>query len=199
MRIVSLNVNGIRAAARKGFFDWMPRQSADVFCLQEVRAQPEQITDAVYTPNRYHVYHEPAVRKGYSGVSIMSREEPDELLHGFGSAEFDQEGRYIEARFGNLSVVSVYLPSGSSKEERQAAKFRFMAEFTDQLHSLKAAGRECVICGDWNIVHKEIDIRNWKSNQKNTSGLDLSHRVGHGIHLYDKMQIFKGIDGKVVA
>jgi exodeoxyribonuclease-3 len=171
MRIVSINVNGIRAAARKGLFDWMPRQSADVFCLQEVRAQPEQITDAVYTPNRYHVYHEPAVRKGYSGVSIMSREEPDELLHGFGSAEFDPEGRYIEARFGNLSVVSVYLPSGSSKEERQAAKFRFMAEFADHLLSLKAAGRECVICGDWNIVHKEIDIRNWKSNQKNSGCL----------------------------
>jgi exodeoxyribonuclease-3 len=93
------------------------------------------------------------------------------LLHGFGSTEFDPEGRYIEARFGNLSVVSVYLPSGSSKEERQAAKFRFMAEFADHLLSLKAAGRECVICGDWNIVHKEIDIRNWKSNQKNSGCL----------------------------
>ena len=171
MRIVSLNVNGIRAAARKGLFSWLPRQRADIFCMQEIRAQPEQITDSVYSPRRYHCFHEPAERKGYSGVAILSREEPDELVHGFGSAEFDVEGRYLEARFGKLSVVSVYLPSGSSSEERQAAKFRFMAEFTEHLTEMQASGRECVICGDWNIVHKEIDIRNWKSNQKNSGCL----------------------------
>ena len=171
MRIVSLNVNGIRAAARKGFFDWVPRQSADVFCLQEVRAQPDQITDSIYSPKRFHCFHEAAERKGYSGVAIFSRSEPDEVIKGFGSAEFDPEGRYIEARFGNMSVISVYLPSGSSKEERQLAKYRFMDEFTEHLHSLKKSGRDCVICGDWNIVHKEIDIRNWKSNQKNSGCL----------------------------
>jgi exodeoxyribonuclease-3 len=171
MRIVSLNVNGIRAAARKGFFDWLPRQSADVFCLQEVRAQPDQITDSLFSPKRFHCFHEVAERKGYSGVAIFSRSEPDEVINGFGSAEFDSEGRYIEARFGDLSVVSVYMPSGSSKEERQLAKFRFMDEFTIHLEGMKKSGRNYVLCGDWNIAHKEIDLKNWKSNQKNSGFL----------------------------
>ena len=171
MRIVSLNVNGIRAAARKGFFDWLPRQSADVFCLQEIRAQPDQIADPVFTPRKFHCFHEPAERKGYSGVALFSRNEPDEVICGFASREFDAEGRYIEARFGKLSVVSVYMPSGSSSEERQAAKFRFMDEFTEHLHKIRESGREYVICGDWNIAHKEIDLKNWKANQKNSGFL----------------------------
>ena len=171
MRIVSVNVNGIRAAARKGFFNWLPRQSADVFCLQEVRAQADQMTDAVFSPRRYHCYHDFAERKGYSGVALFSLREPDVVLNGFGSAEFDAEGRYLEARFGNLSVVSVYMPSGSSSDERQAAKFRFMDEFTGHLQAIKASGREYVICGDWNIAHKEIDLKNWRSNQKNSGFL----------------------------
>jgi exodeoxyribonuclease-3 len=171
MRIVSLNVNGIRAAARKGFFDWLPRQSADVFCLQEVRAQPDQMTDSVFSPKRFHGFHEVAERKGYSGVAIFSRSEPDEVIKGFGSAEFDNEGRYIEARFGNLSVVSVYMPSGSSSEERQAAKFRFMDEFTIHLQKIRKSGRDYILCGDWNIAHHEIDLKNWKSNQKNSGFL----------------------------
>jgi exodeoxyribonuclease-3 len=171
MRITSLNVNGIRAAARKGFFDWLPRQSTDIFCLQEVRAQLDQMTDPVFTPNRYHVYHEVAERKGYSGVAILSKEEPDDVIYGFGSKEFDPEGRYIEARFGKLSVVSVYMPSGSSSEERLNAKFRFMDEFTEHMQSMRRSRREYVICGDWNIAHKEIDLRNWKPNQKNSGFL----------------------------
>ena len=171
MRIVSLNVNGIRAAARKGFFDWLPRQSADVFCLQEVRAQPEQMQDKVFSPGKYHCFHEVAERKGYSGVAIFSRTEPDDVIHGFGSEEFDREGRYIEAQFGKLSVVSVYMPSGSSSEERQAAKYRFMDEFTGHLADIRASGRDYVICGDWNIAHKEIDLKNWRSNQKNSGFL----------------------------
>jgi exodeoxyribonuclease-3 len=152
-------------------FDWLPRQRADIFCLQEVRAQPDQIADPVFSPRNYHVYHDHAERKGYSGVALLSREEPDEVIRGFGSAEFDQEGRYIEARFGQLSVVSVYMPSGSSSAERQAAKFRYMDEFTQHLNELRASGREYIICGDWNIAHKEIDLRNWKANQKNSGFL----------------------------
>lgn len=171
MRIVSLNVNGIRAAERKGFFSWLPHQSADVFCLQEIRAQPDQISAALYKPADYHVYHAPAMRRGYSGVALLCRKEPDSIITGFGSAEFDQEGRYIEARFGNLSVVSVYMPSGSSSEERQDAKFRFMDEFTSHLHAIGASGRDFIISGDWNIAHKEIDLRNWKGNQKNSGFL----------------------------
>jgi len=171
MRIVSINVNGIRAAQRKGFFDWLPRQRADVFCLQEVRAQADQIADAVYWPKRYHTFHEYAERKGYSGVGLVSRHEPDDVLYGFGSTEFDSEGRYIEARFGKLSVVSVYMPSGSSKEERQQAKYRFMDEFTEHLKAIRASGRDYVLCGDWNIAHKEIDLKNWKGNLKNSGFL----------------------------
>ena len=171
MRVVSLNVNGIRAAARKGMFTWLPRQKADIFCLQEVRAQADQISDAVYNPKNFHIFHEYAERKGYSGVALLSRHEPDDVINGFGSAEFDPEGRYIEARFGNLSVVSVYMPSGSSKEERQAAKYRFMDEFTAHLDEINASGRDFIICGDWNIAHKEIDLKNWKSNQKNSGFL----------------------------
>lgn len=171
MRIVSLNVNGIRAAARKGFFNWLPRQSADVFCLQEIRAHQDQIADPVYTPRNFHCFYEPAERKGYSGVALYSRVEPDEVICGFASREFDTEGRYIEARFGDLSVVSVYMPSGSSSEERQEAKFRFMDEFTEHLRRIRDSGREYIICGDWNIAHKEIDLKNWKSNQKNSGFL----------------------------
>jgi exodeoxyribonuclease-3 len=176
MRIVSLNVNGIRAAERKGLFSWLPLQSADVFCLQEIRAQPEQISAALYKPANYHVYHAAAVRRGYSGVAIFCRQEPDCVVSGFGSAEFDAEGRYIEARFGNLSIVSVYMPSGSSSEDRQAAKFRFMDEFTSHLQAIKASGRNFILCGDWNIAHKEIDLRNWKANQKNSGFLPEERR-----------------------
>ena len=171
MRIVSLNVNGIRAAERKGFFTWLPQLSADVFCLQEIRAQPEQLAAPVYSPTDYHVYHAPAERKGYSGVALLCRNEPDSVIYGFGSPEFDAEGRYLEARFGELSVVSVYMPSGSSSEERQDAKFRFMDVFTNHLQHIKSSGREFIICGDWNIAHKEIDLRNWKANQKNSGFL----------------------------
>ena len=139
MRIVTLNVNGIRSAARKGLFDWLPQQAADVVWLQEVRAQPEQIDDTLYHPAGFHCYYEAAQRKGYSGVALYSRREPDTLRRGFGSAEFDAEGRYLEARFGDLSVISVYLPSGSASPERQQAKFRFLDEFSVHLDRLRPA------------------------------------------------------------
>jgi exodeoxyribonuclease-3 len=176
MRIVTLNVNGIRAAARKGLFDWLARERADVVCLQEVRAQADQIAAPQFRPAKFHCFYEPARRKGYSGVALFSRREPDEIVRGFGSAEFDGEGRYLEARFGALSVVSLYVPSGSSSEERQQAKFRFMTEFRvhlDRLRQNSAAGdgRQYLLCGDWNIAHKEIDLKNWRSNQKNSGFL----------------------------
>lgn len=171
MRIITVNTNGIRAAARKGFFDWMVRQRADVVCIQETKAQQEQLTDRVFHPPSFDVWFEDAEKKGYSGVAIYSRHKPDEIIRGMGDPEFDAEGRYLEARYGKLSVVSLYMPSGSSSELRQAAKFRCMDFMYDKLQEIKASGRDTIICGDWNIAHTQEDIRNWRGNQKNSGFL----------------------------
>lgn len=171
MRIVTLNINGIRAGARKGFFEWMTGQEADVICLQEIRAQPEHLEHARFMPDGYHCFYEPAERKGYSGVGLISRREPDKIIRTLGSDEFEREGRYLEARFGKLSVISLYMPSGSSSEERQQAKFRFMDYFMPHLKSLKRKRRNYIICGDWNIAHKKIDLKNWRANQKHSGFL----------------------------
>jgi len=168
-RVISLNANGIRAAARKGFFDWLKEQDADVVCIQETKAQVHQLGDQLFSPAGYHCYYEDAVKKGYSGVAVYTRHKPKKVVRGYGDPEFDDEGRYLEVQLEGISVVSLYLPSGSSKEERQLAKFRCMETFTEHLKKLRRKRNEYVICGDWNIVHKEIDITNWKSNQK-TSG-----------------------------
>ena len=151
MRIASLNCNGIRSAARKGFYDWLPQHGLDVVCLQETRCADEDVADPLYQPSGYHSEWLHAEKRGYSGVAIYSRRRPD-----------------LEARFGNLSVVSVYLPSGSSGPERQAAKFRCLAEFEAHLGKLRRSRRDVVLCGDWNIAHKPIDLKNWRSNQKNS-------------------------------
>ncbi len=171
MRIITLNANGIRSAARKGFFGWLEAQDADVVCVQETKAQRDQLSDPVYCPAGYHCYYFDAEKKGYSGVALYSRVKPDKVVTGYGSREFDTEGRYIEVQFKNLSVVSTYLPSGSSSEDRQRAKFRFLGEFMPYLRSLKRRRRDYILCGDWNIAHKPIDLRNWRSNQKNSGFL----------------------------
>ncbi len=171
MRIITLNANGIRAAARKGFYQWLPRQKADVICIQETKAQAHQLEAPEFHPRNYHCFYEDAEKKGYSGVAIYSRAEPDDVIRGFGSKEFDAEGRQIEARFGDLSVISVYMPSGSSSEERQAAKFRYLDQFMGYLQKIKKDGRRYVICGDWNIAHREIDLKNWRGNKKNSGFL----------------------------
>jgi exodeoxyribonuclease-3 len=244
MRIITINLNGIRSAAGKDFFAWLAQQDADVVCLQELKAQAADMTGQMLAPPGYHGYFHYAEKKGYSGVGIYTRHKPDAVIEGLGFPEFDCEGRYLEAQFGNLSIVSVYLPSGSSGEERQAVKFRFMAAFLTHLrhmmtsspvldggatrllpqsagfaitsdlanvvnspsrmaitndlavavgqpsqvassstsssisdvsqphlHELRASGREMVICGDWNIAHKEIDLKNWRGNRKNSGFL----------------------------
>jgi exodeoxyribonuclease-3 len=171
MRIVSLNVNGVRSAARKGFFHWMDKQDADIVCLQETKVQTHQLEDPIYWPRGYRCYYLDAVKKGYSGVALFSRREPDELIQGLGWPDLDAEGRYLEARFGPLSVVSLYLPSGSSSEERQAVKFDFMNRFLPYLRECAQSGRSYIFCGDWNIAHKPIDLKNWRSNQKNSGFL----------------------------
>jgi len=174
LRILSLNLNGIRSAATKGVFDWLATQDADIVCVQELKAQLADITPALASPNGYRSWFHCAEKKGYSGVGIFARREPDRIVEGFGNAEFDAEGRYLQADFGKLSVVSLYLPSGSSSEERQQAKFRCLDEIWPRFAELAALvreGREVVICGDWNIAHQEIDLKNWKSNQKNSGFL----------------------------
>jgi exodeoxyribonuclease-3 len=174
MRIISLNCNGIRSAWAKGLPAWMSRQKADVVCLQEVKAQ-EADCEHLRSPKGYQVHFHCADKRGYSGVALYARHAPDKVACGFGSREFDAEGRMVRADFGKLSVISVYQPSGSSSPERQLAKFRFMEEFYPFLGKLaeqaKGAGREVILCGDWNIAHKEIDLKNWRSNRKNSGFL----------------------------
>ncbi len=173
MKIISANVNGIRAAAKKGFFQWLAAEKADVICIQETKAQEHQLDAEIFYPQDYHSYFYDAEKKGYSGVAIYARKKPDKIICGLGEGfeDMDAEGRYIQANFGNLSVISIYLPSGSSKEERQQVKFSFMARFGERLKKMRRQRREYIICGDWNIVHKEIDIKNFKSNQKNSGCL----------------------------
>jgi exodeoxyribonuclease-3 len=171
MRVITANLNGIRSAASKGFFDWMLSQNADYICVQELKAQQADMRDEMLSPNGYVGYFHYAQKKGYSGVGIYSKQPADEVIVGLGIADIDAEGRYLEARFGNLSIVSLYLPSGSSGDDRQQVKFEFLARFYPHLQALVASGREVLVCGDWNIAHQQIDLKNWKSNQKNSGFL----------------------------
>ncbi|SCY74362.1 exodeoxyribonuclease-3 [Nitrosospira sp. Nl5] len=171
MRIITLNLNGVRSAASKGFFRWLPTQQADVVCVQELKAQAIDITGEMASPDGYNGYFHCAEKKGYSGVGIYSRHKPDNITEGLGIAEIDAEGRFLRADFGLLTVISIYFPSGSSGEHRQAAKFFFLERFFPMLEKLASCGREIILCGDWNIAHKEIDLKNWRSNQKNSGFL----------------------------
>ncbi|HTN49533.1 MAG TPA: exodeoxyribonuclease III [Burkholderiaceae bacterium] len=171
LRIVTLNVNGIRSAASKGLFRWLRRAEPDVVCLQEVKCDEAELPEALRSFGKMHSHFHCAQRRGYSGAALYSAKAPRSVRLGFGSPEFDAEGRYVEAEFRDFTVVSVYFPSGSSGPERQAAKFRFLDEFAPHLERLRASGREVVFCGDINIAHKEIDLRNWRGNRKNSGFL----------------------------
>ncbi len=170
-RVVTLNVNGIRSAAKKGLFRWLAAQRADVVCLQEIKCQEPDLDAALHSLKGHAACYGFAEKKGYSGVALYSKIRPQEVRRGFQSREFDAEGRYVEARFGKLWVVSVYLPSGSAGPHRQASKFRFLKDFFLHLKELKDRKQEIILCGDWNIAHKEIDLRNWRSNRKNSGFL----------------------------
>lgn len=183
LRIVTLNVNGLRAAVRKGFFNWFRRQRADILCLQELKAKPHQIEDKPFHSRGFHRYLFCAERPGYSGVAIYSRAEPLEVITGYGNAEFDGEGRYIEAVFDTFGVISAYFPSGSSSPARQEAKFRFLESFEAHMIELLARPIPYIICGDVNIAHRKIDIRNWRGNQKN-SGFTPEERAWMD-HIFD--------------
>ncbi|WP_353947087.1 exodeoxyribonuclease III [Streptomyces sp. HUAS MG91] len=175
LTVTSVNVNGLRAAAKKGFVEWLAETSADVLCLQEVRAEPHQLPDEVREPEGWHVVHAPAAAKGRAGVSLYTRREPERVRIGFGSAEFDGSGRYVEVDLPGVTVASLYLPSGEVGTERQDEKIRFMGEFHAYLKGLReraaADGREVVVCGDWNIAHQEADLKTWKANKKNSGFL----------------------------
>src|SRR4051812_5755736 len=171
VRVITLNVNGVRSAAKKGLFRWLAAQRADVVCLQEMKCQEADLDAKLHGLKLYQTCHAFAEKKGYSGVAIYSRTAPDEVNRGFSHREFDPEGRYVEARFGKLWVVSVYLPSGSAGPHRQASKFRFLKDFILHLKKLRERKQEIILCGDWNIAHQEIDLKNWRSNQKNSGFL----------------------------
>ena len=171
MKIISVNLNGIRSAWKKGFLEWLSEEQADIICLQEIRIQEDQLIDSMKNPAGLNSHYRYALKKGYAGVGVFSRKKPDKVIKEFGSPEIDEEGRFLQTDFGNLSVVSLYLPSGSSGDFRQQFKYGVMNLFEKWLNERRKDGREYIICGDWNIAHKKIDLKNWKSNQKNSGFL----------------------------
>jgi exodeoxyribonuclease-3 len=198
-----LNLNGIRSASSKGLFGWLDEQHADVICVQELKAQAADMTPALLRAATHHAWFHYAEKKGYSGAGIYSTKRAKHSKSGFGDADFDAEGRYVRADFDRgerrLSTISLYLPSGSSSPERQQAKFRFLKSFKPHLETLmqehKATGREFILCGDWNIAHQEIDLRNWRANRKN-SGF-LPEERDWLTHLFDQVgfvDVFRQID-----
>jgi exodeoxyribonuclease-3 len=171
LRVITCNLNGVRSATAKGWLGWLMRQKADVVCVQELKAQESDLTAAMRSPRDLTGHFHCAQKKGYSGVAVYARRVPDRIEKGLGIDDIDAEGRYLRTDFGPLSVISVYLPSGSSSDERQQVKFRFMQRFFPHLAELRASGRDILLCGDWNIAHREIDLKNWRSNRKNSGFL----------------------------
>lgn len=173
MKVISFNANGVRAAARNGFYDWLATQQADFICIQETKAQETQLKGLadLFYPTDYFCNYFDAQKKGYSGVAIYAKTKPQRVVTGLGFDYCDNEGRYIQFDYPKLSVVSLYLPSGTSGEARQAVKYDFLDRFAEHLMRLKAEGRELILCGDYNIAHKKIDLKNWRGNQKNSGFL----------------------------
>lgn len=194
MRIISVNLNGIRSAANKGFFQWLQTSQADVVCMQEIKAQATDLSPEMLAPAGYYGFFHYAKKKGYSGVGIYCKIKPNAVIEGLGHPEIDSEGRYLELQFDDFSVVSLYLPSGSSGAERQAFKFEVMKRILPHFEAMITCGREIVICGDWNIAHQEIDLKNFKGNKKNSGFLpeerawltDVFNRIGW-VDVYRKL------------
>ncbi|WP_433265548.1 exodeoxyribonuclease III [Actinosynnema sp. CS-041913] len=180
LTVSTVNVNGLRAAAKKGYLEWLAATSADVVCIQEVRAEPGQLSDDVRSPEGWHVAHAHSEVKGRNGVAVLTRQAPEAVRIGFGAPEFEHSGRYVEVELPSVVVASLYLPSGDVGTPRQDEKERFMAAFLPYLVELRekaaADGRAVVVCGDWNIAHREADLKAWKTNQK-SSGFLPSERA----------------------
>lgn len=170
-KIITCNTNGIRSAARKGFFDWLQIEQPDVVCIQETKAQVHQLSDSVFSPTGYHCFYNDAIKKGYSGTALYCKIKPRKVITRLGWDPADSEGRYIQADFKGLSVISLYMPSGSSSDEVLQKKLRFMDIFMEHLKALRRKRRELIICADWNICHQAIDIKNWRGNRKNSGFL----------------------------
>ena len=170
-KIITCNTNGIRSAQRKGFFEWLHKEQPDVVCIQETKAQIAQLSDPVFAPEGYHCYYNDAIKKGYSGTALYSKVKPKKITTSLGWDPADSEGRYLQADYKGLSVISLYMPSGSSSEEVLQKKLRFMSRFMEHLQALRKKRREVIICADWNICHQQIDLKNWRSNQKNSGFL----------------------------
>ncbi len=171
LRVVTFNANGVRSAAKKGFFEWFLKQDADVLCIQELKAQQEDIPESIQALDGYSAYFHCAQKKGYSGVGIWTRCKPVSVQQGLGVEEFDSEGRYIEADLGALKIASIYFPSGTSGDERQAVKYRFLDLMKQRLDALREQPIPFLFCADVNIAHKELDIKNWKGNLDHTGFL----------------------------
>jgi exodeoxyribonuclease III len=171
MRIITYNVNGIRAAMNKGLVEWLRVSNPDILCLQEIKATPEQFDTNLFTEMGYHLYWHPAVKKGYSGVAILSKIEPQHIEIGCGMQRYDDEGRVLRLDFNGLSVMSVYHPSGSSGDERQAFKMKWLSDFQNYIDVLKTKQPSLVLSGDYNICHKPIDIHNPVGNARSSGFL----------------------------
>lgn len=173
MKVISFNANGIRSAARHGFYDWLALQNADFVCIQETKAQSAQLhPEQLYYPQGYFCAYADAQKKGYSGVALYARHKPIRIIQLFGDFEWcDQEGRYLQFDYPKLSVISTYFPSGTSGDTRQTVKYQFLDRFEAHLIQLKKQGRELILCGDYNIAHQKIDLKNWQGNQKNSGFL----------------------------
>lgn len=169
MKIISYNLNGIRAAIGKGLLSWLAEASPDIFCIQESKAQPDQIDTDAFAALGYHAHLHSAQKKGYSGVGIFSRQEPDRVVAGIGIGRYDAEGRVLRADFGDLTVVCVYIPSGTTGDARQAFKMEFLEDFLAYLNRLRQERPNLVVCGDYNICHHPIDI-NHPERQVGVSG-----------------------------
>lgn len=171
MKIITYNVNGIRAAVKKGFFDWLKEENPDVVCIQETKAQPDQIPVFEFSELGYHTFSYSAEKKGYSGVAILCKQQPDHIEYGMGIEKYDREGRFLRVDFGDLSIVSVYHPSGSSGELRQAFKMEWLKDYQDYILELHKTRPNLILSGDYNICHEAIDIHDPKRNAKSSGFL----------------------------
>lgn len=197
LRLVNFNANGIRSADKKGFWTWFDGADADILCVQELKAQEADLSEDIKNRAGYGSWFHCAQKKGYSGCGIWSRIEPENVQIGFGVPEFDAEGRYVRLDFKTTSVIDVYFPSGTSGDDRQAAKYRFLSAFEAHVEELRRSGREIVFAGDVNIAHKEIDLKNWKSNQDHTGF--LPEERAWMTHLFDDLSwcdVFRKLDSR---